>query len=160
MTGLGLDAASVSGAIAFSSAVALPLPLIIGRLSDRLGRKRLVALCYGVGAVGILLLIPAAAPWQFWLSASLTAAINATIGVIQAYVADLVPPQAMGQGMGLFNMTTFVAGIVGLSGAGYVIQSFGINTTLLLGGCLPLIAIALVLRQRQPAPMIEEVAVP
>jgi MFS transporter, YNFM family, putative membrane transport protein len=157
MTGLGFDAASVSGAIAFSSAITLPLPLILGRLSDRFGRKRLLALCYGIGTIGILLLIPATAPWQFWLSASLAATINGTIGLAQAFVVDLVPPQAMGRGMGLYNTTTFLAGIVGLSGAGYVIQAFGISTTLLLGACLPLLAIGLVLRQ--PAPHIEEAAV-
>ena len=146
MTGLGLDAAAVSGAIAFSSALTLPLPLIMGRLSDRMGRKRLLIACYGVGSLGILILSVAGAPWHFWLSAALAATINASNGLGQAYIADLAKPEALGRSMSLLSTTSFFAGIIGLGGAGYVMQAIGISATVILGALLPLIGIGIILR--------------
>lgn len=43
-------------------------------------------------------------------------------GVTQAFAADLTPTQAIGRGMSLLNSTTLFAGIVGLGGAGYLIN--------------------------------------
>lgn len=151
MTGLGLDAAAVSSAIAFSSAVTLPLPLLMGRLSDRLGRKRLLIACYGVGSLGVLLLSVATATWHFWLSAALAAVINTTNGLGQAYVADLAHPEALGRSMSMLSTSTFLAGIIGLGGAGYIMQTVGINPTVVLGACLPVIGIGLMLQLRPKA---------
>lgn len=151
MTKLGFDATAVSSTIAVSAAVTLPLPLLLGWLSDKAGRKRFLLVGYGLCALGVLQLIPARVLWQFWLSASLLALVEATNGVAQAFVVDLAPPQAIGRSISLFNTTSMFAGIVGLSGAGYLIQTIGISPTLLLGTCLPLIAIGLLLRLRKPA---------
>jgi DHA1 family bicyclomycin/chloramphenicol resistance-like MFS transporter len=151
MTRLGFDATAVSSAIAVSAAITLPLPLLLGWLSDRAGRQQFLIGAYGLCALGVLLLIPALWLWQFWLSASLLAIFEGTNGVAQAFVADLAPPQAMGRSISLFNTTSMFAGIVGLSGAGYLIQTIGLSPTLLLGACLPLVAIGLLLRLRKPA---------
>jgi len=153
MTRLGFDATDVSSTIAVSAAITLPLPLLLGWLSDRAGRQQFLIVAYGLCALGVLLLIPALWLWQFWLSASLLAIVEATNGVAQAFVADLAPPQAMGRAISLFNTTSMFAGIVGLSGAGYLIQTIGSSPTLLLGACLPLVAIGLLLRLRKPAPV-------
>lgn len=150
MTRLGLDATAVSSTIAVSAAITLPLPLLLGWLSDKAGRKRFLTMGYGLCALGVLLLIPAVSLWQFWLSASLIALAEASNGVAQAFVADLAPPQAMGRAISLFNTSTMFAGIIGLSGAGYLIQTIGISPTLFLGACLPLVAIGLLLRLRKP----------
>jgi MFS family permease len=152
MTQLGFDAAQVSTAIAVSAAITLPLPLILGWLSDSAGRRVYLIVCYAIGTVGLLLLIPALWLWQFWLSATLLAITTAANGVAQAFAADLTPTQAMGRGMSLFNTTSLFAGILGLSAAGYVMQAIGISPTLLLSACLPLVAMALLLRVRRPAP--------
>jgi MFS transporter, DHA1 family, multidrug resistance protein len=153
MTRLGFDATAVSSTIAVSAAITLPLPLLLGWLSDKAGRKGFLVVTYGLCALGVLLLIPALWLWQFWLSASLLAIVQSANGVAQAFVADLAPPQAMGRGIALFNTTSMFAGILGLSGAGYMIQTIGLSPTLLLGACLPLVAIALLLHLRQPAPV-------
>lgn len=151
MTALDYDAAAVSSAIAVSAAVTIPLPVILGWLSDKLGRKRFILISYGLGTLGLLLLIPASAIWHFWLSATLVAMIFSTNGVTQAFVADLVPPQAMGRGISLLITSSFLAGILGLGGAGYVMKALGMNVTLLLGAGLLACAVALVMRVRQPA---------
>jgi MFS family permease len=153
MTGLHFDATAISSAIGVSNAFNLPLPLLVGWLSDRVGRKRFLVGCYGLGAAGIFLLIPAAALWQFWLSASLAAVIITGMSVTQATVADRMPPEAMGKGMSMFNTSSWIAGMVGLSSTGYLIQTVGMSTTLLLGALLPIISIALVTRLRRPDPV-------
>lgn len=153
MTHLGFTAAAVSSAVAVSAAVTLPLPLLLGWLSDKAGRKRLLFLCYGIGALGLLLLASSTWIWHFWLATSLMAMGGAGNGVAQAFVADLAPPQAIGRNMSLFQSTSLFAGIIGLSGGGYLMQSLGISSALLLSVCLPVMAIALLLRIRAPGPV-------
>jgi hypothetical protein len=63
-----------------------------------------------------------------------------------------VPPQAIGRGMSLFNTTAMMAGLVGLSSGGYMMQQLGIPTTLVIGCMLDLVAISLVLRVRKATP--------
>jgi MFS family permease len=159
MTQLGFTAAAVSSAVAVSAAVTLPLPLILGWLSDKAGRKRLLLLCYGIGALALLVLASSTWIWHFWLSASLMAISNAGNGVTQAFVADLAPPQAIGRSMSLFHSTSLFAGIIGLSGGGYMMQSLGISSALLLSVCLPVMAMTLLLRIRAPGPVPSPVTV-
>jgi hypothetical protein len=71
-------------------------------------------------------------------------------GVAQAFVADLAPAQAIGRSMSLFHSTSLFAGIIGLSGGGYMMQSLGISSALLLSVCLPVMGMALLLRIRAP----------
>jgi len=155
MTGLGFDAAAVSSAIAVGAAVTLPLPLVLGWLSDRFGRKRCLVVCYATGAVGLLLLMQALSLWQFWLATSLLTVAERSSGVAKAYAADLVPRQAIGRGMSLFESTSLFAGILGLSGAGYMMQTLGLAPTFLLGACLPLLAFGLLLRLRPSVSVLE-----
>jgi MFS transporter, DHA1 family, multidrug resistance protein len=151
MAQLGFNAADVSSSIAVSAAITLPLPLFLGWLSDRVGRKRCLIVCNGLGALGLLLLIPALWLWQFWLATSLLAIAEKSNSVAQAYAADLTPAHAMGRGMSLFHSTSLLAGVFGMGGAGYMMQTIGINPTFLVGACLSLIAIGILLFMRRPA---------
>jgi MFS family permease len=153
MTQLGFTAAAVSSAVAVSAAVTLPLPLILGWLSDKAGRKRLLLLCYGIGALALLVLASSTWIWHFWLAASLMAISGAGNGVAKAFVADLAPPQAIGRSMSLFDSISLFAGIIGLSGGGYLMQSLGISSALLLSVCLPVMGMILLLRLRAPGPV-------
>ena len=152
MLKLGLDTTAVGNAIAVSSAVTLPLPFIMGRLSDRIGRKRLLILCFGVAALGVLLLTGASLPWHFWLVAALTSLVNATGGVGQAYIADLTEAKSIGRSLSLYNSSNFISGMIGLGGAGYVIHAIGVNAALIVGACLIGTSIVLLLRMRSAAP--------
>jgi hypothetical protein len=57
----------------------------------------------------------------------------------------------LGGAISLYNTTSMGAGILGLSSAGYLMQTLGLSATLLLGACLPLFAIVLLLYLRKPA---------
>jgi len=150
MNDLGFVAAAISSTGAIGGAFSLPLPPLIGWLSDRVERKRLLALFYLTGTVGLLILAVSASLWHFWVVASLMAvfvSVNGAVG--SALVTDLVPQEALGKGMSLFNAATWVGGIIGFAGAGYAIQNLGAISTFIIGACLPLIAIALLIPIRR-----------
>ena len=150
MKDLGFIAAAISSTGAIGGAFALPLPPLIGWLSDRVERKRLLALSYLTGTAGLLILAASASLWHFWVVAALMAvfiSVNGAVG--SALVTDLVPQEALGKGMSLFNAAIWVGGIIGFAGAGYAIQNLGLISTFILGACLPLIAIALLIPIRR-----------
>ena len=88
------------------AAISLPA----GRLSDRLGRRRVIALGWGVYASAYLGFALATEIWQVWL---LFAAYGIYYGIVEgvarAFVADLVPEEKRGTAYGLYH------GVVGLT---------------------------------------------
>jgi len=88
------------------AAVSLPA----GRLSDRLGRRRVIALGWGVYALVYLGFAMTTELWQVWL---LFAGYGIYYGIVEgtarAFVADLVPEEKRGTAYGLYH------GVVGLT---------------------------------------------
>ena len=149
MDKLGFDAAAISGAVAIGGAVSLPLPFLLGWLSDRFGRQHLIALCFLAGTIGLLLLAAATALWQFWISTALLALISSSTVVGSALVTDLIPPEALGRGLSRYGATNWIAGVMGFAVTGYAIQTFGMAMTFSIGAGLTLFAI-IVLSRVQP----------
>ena len=150
MNDLGFTSAAISSAGAVAGAVTLPLPLIVGWLSDRVGRKRLIAFCYVAVAAGLMTLATSVSLWHFWVATSLIAVSNGSAIVRQALATDLAAQESLGKGMSLLTSATWVAGIIGFAATGSAIQHLGISTTLLAGASLPLMAILLLIPIRQP----------
>jgi MFS family permease len=99
MDALGFAATAVTSTAAVAGAVTLPIPLLAGWLSDRLGRRRLLVLAYLAGVVGLLLLARSTVLWHFWLCVSLMYVQNAVNNAVgSAFVTDLVPKRTLGQG--------------------------------------------------------------
>ena len=148
--GFALTAISSTGAVA--GAVTLPLPILIGWLSDRVERRRLLGLCYLAGTAGMVILVAATSLWQFWVSAALRSLlVSGGRAAGSALATDLVPRESLGRGMSLFTTTTWVGGIIGFAGTGYAVQHLGIVSTFLLGALMQFVAIFLLIpvRRRQ-----------
>jgi MFS family permease len=124
-------------------AIALPVPLIAGWLSDRLGRKQLVVFSFLATTAGLLALCASTALWHFWLASMLYTLSFAGGPVGSAMVTDLVPREALGRGLALYNATTWLGGIVGCMLTGYAAQSLGTTPTLIAGSFIPLLAAGL-----------------
>ena len=150
MDDLGFGAKAISTTSAISEVPILPLPLLIGWLSDRVGRRRFLILGYLAALVGLLGLAASASLWYFWITSTLITISFVTGPVGTALVADLVPRRALGRGLSLFGTTTWIAGILGCAGAGYAMQYLGPVFTFAGGALLPLAAVALLLAFHRP----------
>jgi MFS family permease len=150
-TSLAMDellfvSAAISSTTAVGGALTLPLSPLIGWLSDRVGRKRLLAICYLAGSAGLLVLTTSTSLWHFWVSAAfLSVSSYVSIGVGSALVTDLVPQKSLGRGLSLFGATPWAGAIIGFAGTGYAIENLGLLSTFLLGAFLPLIATILLI---------------
>jgi MFS family permease len=151
MNDLGLAAAAISSAVAIGGAATLPLPPLVGWLSDRVGRKQFLTLGYLAGTVGLLCLVVSVSLWHFWVVSFLVSILTpVNMGVGSALTTDLVSRESVGRGISLFSATTWIAGIIGYAGTGYAIQRLGLTSAFVIGAFLPLIAIILLIPIRVP----------
>lgn len=120
------SASDVSTANAFGGLFTIPITLMIGALSDKLGRKRFLFMGYLFAMGSTLLLIAAQELWQFWLVASLVLAARSVITAMSpAYATDLLSRRAIGKTLPLISTMNWVSGVIGFAGSGYIIDTFG-----------------------------------
>jgi MFS family permease len=143
MNDLGFGATAISSTAVVGALLALPLPVLVGWLSDRTGRVRILVLGYLACTMGLLVLAMSAALWHFWLVIALMNVLFATSSVGSALVTDLAPRESLGKGISLLSTTTWVGGIIGFAGTGYAIQNLGAAAAFGTGALLPLFAIVL-----------------
>ena len=152
MNQLGFNSAAISSTAAIGGAVTLPLPLLFGVLSDCVGRKRLLALCYAMAIIGMLSLAVSSLIWNFWIAISfLTVLSYASSGIGYAFVTDLTPRKYLGRNISLYGATTWMGGIVGFAIAGVIMQTVGSSLTFLLGAILLFVALSFLMGIRQNA---------
>ncbi len=155
MAKLGFDNESIASVITVGGAVGIPVPLLLGWLSDRLGRSRLLLLSFLAAGAGCALVAVSAALWHYWFAALLAAGIGSGNAIASALVTDLVPPQGLSKALSRLNAINWAGEVAGFAITGYVIESFGLTNTLLIGGLLPVLGILLLVRLRtfQPSPV-------
>jgi MFS family permease len=145
MTHQGFSATAISSTLAVGGLIALPLPLIVGWLSDRFERRNLLALCYVAPLTGALLLSQASELWHFWLVQILFASTTSTLSVGSALVTDMTAPGELSAAISRFNTTRWVGAVIGFSSSGVVVQVFGFQAAFLLVAVLPFLSILLIL---------------
>jgi MFS family permease len=159
MNDLGFSATAISSTGAIGALCTLPLPILVGWLSDRAGRVQLLVLGYLACTTALLVLAVSASLWHFWLVLGVMNVLFATGSVGSALATDLVPQESLGRGMSLLSTMGWVGSIIGYAGTGYAVQNLGTASTFRAGALLPLLAIGLVMSIR-PAGQEREVILP
>ncbi len=114
-----------------------------GRLSDRLGRRRLLA----AGLVALLAADLILAQAGRWPAVALGAALwgvhlALTQGLFAALVAEAASPDARGTAFGVYGLATGLAVLLASVLAGWLWQRYGAPVPFLAGGCLVLLTLA------------------
>jgi MFS transporter, DHA1 family, tetracycline resistance protein len=161
METFGFSATAVSSTAAIGGLVALPFIFWFGALSDRLGRRRFLAINYLTTIVGVLILSQAVTLQQFWLaSACLSLAIYPNGSVLSALATDLLRPASLNKGLSLLNIAGSVAAIVGLAGAGYLLNRLGAGNAFWIAAALAAAATGLLALLPKSPRVVKGVLVP
>jgi MFS family permease len=143
MQALAFSPGAMASTSTVGGLVTIPVALLMGALSDRMGRRTIVAAAYLLASGGILSLGMASQLWQFWLATALLFLIRSANGsVAAALAADILAPEALNRGLPRLNAMTWLAGIAGSAGAGYLIDALGISALYVLAAGLGVLATA------------------
>ena len=157
MNNLGFGPLEVTSMGAIGGLIGMPFPFLMGWLSDRKGRKIILAAGYLIGFASLVMLAFSHAFWHFWLVSGLQGISTATFSIGSAFITDLVPREAFGKSLAIFGSTGWIGGIIGFGAAGYLLQNLGFGPTVIIGGLLALAAAGLLIpiqagsrKNRQP----------
>lgn len=137
----------------FYSVVTFIFALVMPSLSDKLGKKKLHALCLLMGGIGLLSVAVITNKWMLFVSMTgVGIAWASVVSMPYAMIADEIPAKQMGIFMGLFNMFIVIPEIIAAVGFGWVMSELFDNTKLyaiITAGSLLIIASLFTLRVKQ-----------
>ena len=100
---LGVDEAAVGIAIAIYSLVQFIFNPILGRLSDKHGRKPVIVMCLLINALGYVIFAFTSSYLILLVSRIVAGVGGSSIAVAQAYIADVTTKENRSKGMGLIG---------------------------------------------------------
>lgn len=122
----------------------------LGSLSDRIGRKRVILIGWGIyaavyGCFAFLEVLPAPLqiPATFALFAVYALYYAFTEGAEKAFVADLVQPEMRGSAFGMYNLALGLGALPASVLFGWLYHAFGAAPAFLVGASLALTAMVL-----------------
>ncbi|WP_324201276.1 MFS transporter [Chthonomonas sp.] len=117
----------------FSSSLIGP---VAGRISDRLGRRRLLLLVAEASSLPFFALIPVVPGFLlvgvFFVVGECLLSLGST--ALQAFIADVTPPEGRGAGYGLVGAVGAAGSILGVLVAGVVAEVFGLDAIFYMVG--------------------------
>jgi DHA1 family tetracycline resistance protein-like MFS transporter len=131
---LGVDEAAVGIAIALYSFVQFIFNPILGRISDKHGRKPVIVMCLFTNAIGYVIFAFTTSYFILLVSRVVAGVGGSSIAVAQAYIADVTTKENRAKGMGMIGSAFglgFVFGpLIGgfLSKFGYLETGLGAAT--------------------------------
>jgi MFS family permease len=141
----GFSKFAISLTAAIQGSVTLGFVLVMGWLSDKVGRKWvLIASCAAITA-SLLLLGFSRALWQFCVFAVLYSFLGLPPSVGPAYVVDVDPTGNVGRNVSLVQSAFWVGCIAGMACTGYAIERLGMGIAILVSASFPVVAVILLL---------------
>jgi MFS family permease len=159
MQNLQYSASSIASSATISGLIAIPLTLLIGILSDRLGHRHFLAMTCLLAAGAAVSLGLASGLWQFWLVATLVLVAFCINGaMLSALATNLLPAPQMGRGLSLVNTASSTGSILSFMTTGYLLEWLGQRNLFLMAAILPILAalmLELMLHNREtPTPVV------
>jgi MFS family permease len=118
------------------------LRLVIGPMSDRLGRRVVVAPAIGLMAITMLAFVALSSPLMLYV---LAAAYAVSFGIIyptlSAFLVDVVPANVRGSAIGVFTAGFDLGIMIGSYLGGLVAEAMGLGTTFAAIGVLCLVGL-------------------
>ena len=157
MKAIHFSPADIAGANVVGGLVTIPVVLLFGALSDRLGRRLFLALGYLMAAFSGASLVMAEQLWQFWIVAA-AVLIARTIGgsLASTLATDILPPQTLGRSLPILGTMSWASGVLGFAGSGYMMETLGASNLYLIATLLSLVAAGLMVmlpgRRQEVAP--------
>ena len=134
-TRLGANAAMVGALVAaFSVAQLLSAPAW-GLMSDRYGRRPAILFGLIVSALAYVMFAFAGTLWMLFVSRIIQGLGGGTIGVVQAYVADISAPEERAKSLGWLSAVTSLGAVIGPA-LGSLLVRFGGQTAPGLGSAV------------------------
>jgi DHA1 family tetracycline resistance protein-like MFS transporter len=99
--------------LAIYSVMQFVATVVLGRLSDRVGRRPVLLTTITVGAVGYLLFAEAGGFWALFLARAISGFAGGNISVAQAYIADVTSPDERSKGMGIVGAAFGLGFVIG-----------------------------------------------
>jgi MFS family permease len=120
---------AIAGTNIVGGLVTIPLVLGFGLLSDRVGRKLLLAFGCLLAALSAVLLVSASQLWHFWVvSAAVLTARSLSGSLASALATDILAPDVLGKALPRLTSMNWVAGVLGFAGSGFVMETLGENS--------------------------------
>ena len=116
--------------------------ILVGSLSDRIGRKTSFSIAYLLMALAMLWLLQARQPWQFYLFSTVFGfGYGSCVPLFPAVVGDWYGMKFHGSIFGVLSIATGIGGVIGPLLAGYVFDITGAyNIAIIIGAVVLFIA--------------------
>ena len=146
----GVEQQTAANLVGLLAGCSVPVILLTGWLSDRLGRQRLLAACYVASAFGLLLLNVVHGTWPIFSVLLLFTGMEAGTALNWSLVGDLFGRSRYATLRGALAPIYNAALLVTPVAAGWVFDSTGSYRPVLIAGSIGLLAAAAVFSQLRP----------
>lgn len=144
--GLGLSVIAFSQLI-FIKTIAGVISPLFGLLSDKYGRRKLMALGLMAQSVGVIGLVILETPLTPLAMVVFGLGLTAYIPTQQSYISDLVPYQKRGRALAAIEISWAVTAILILPLVGWMIDTFGWRSPFVVVGIFSLLGAGMIWRQ-------------
>jgi MFS family permease len=146
MLDLNFDAVAIASPGIVSGIFTLPLPFLVGWLSDRIGRKWLLIVTFLATGVGLIIQIYAGLLWHFWLSRVFMGLLGSGFALGSALLTDVSKPEEIDTALSRFASTPWIGGVLGYTLTGVALEQLGMINVLWIASIISGVAGLLIVR--------------